>query len=395
MAIYETKTGWQIKVMRNGHRFVDFVKGVDLKSDAVAIETQAIADFARGLVPVGGQLKHGTSLTLELAFDETYESKWSWRTKSYKEKIDQYKRAMDEFFVGVAKVRRLEDVNTLLIDKYIQHLRAKGNAPKTINNKLTCLSTILKHMAHTGRLKHCPIIQWETIGDNSRMRYYTQNEEAMLLDLALNMDFVTTHHVRNESINYMLHDFIVLLFDTGMRPWCEAHNICGKWLTHDDSGMPLIRIPKEFTKNNKERDVPMTGRVKRMLEKRSQGQDINIRLFAGLDYKWHCYRFWTESVRPEMAWGDGEVWYGMRHTFATRMLDVGADIRVVQQLMGHRNISQTAKYAKVTNNILQNSIAALDSFGINHKQHVLTKDKMEDNYLPSDKQNGEQSYLNG
>ena len=43
MSIYKTATGWQIKVMRDGHRFVDYVKGLDLHAQAVAIEAQAIA----------------------------------------------------------------------------------------------------------------------------------------------------------------------------------------------------------------------------------------------------------------------------------------------------------------------------------------------------------------
>ena len=46
MSIYETATGWQIKVQRNGHRFVHFVAGLDQKSEAKSIESQAIADMA-------------------------------------------------------------------------------------------------------------------------------------------------------------------------------------------------------------------------------------------------------------------------------------------------------------------------------------------------------------
>ena len=174
MSIYETKTGWQIKVQRNGHRFVDFVLGLDLKSEALAIEAQAVADMARGLRPVGGQLRHGTSLTLQLAYDETWEHQWKYESKSYQTKVVQYWNAIDQFFIKQRKVKRLEDVDTMMIDDYICHLRDKGNKPKTINNKLTCLSSMMKHMTHDWQAcKHAPIIQWEKIGDNSRLRYYS------------------------------------------------------------------------------------------------------------------------------------------------------------------------------------------------------------------------------
>jgi len=353
MSIYKKATGWQIKVMRDGYRFVDFVKGLDLYAQAEAIEAQAIADMKRGLRPVGGQLKHGTSLTLQLAYDTTWESQWEHRSDGYKKKVIQYWNAIDKFFIKEQKVKRLDDVDTVMIDKYVSHLRAKGNKPKTINNKLTCLSSMLKHMAHTGQLKHLPNIKWEKIGDNSRLRYYSPAEEVMILELAGDMDF------HSQSINDLLQDFITVLFDTGMRPWIEAHNVRAKWLKNDINGRPIIRIPKKYSKTNKERDIPMTGRVADILWKRSEGQDADFRLFGKLDYKWHCTRFWNELVRPVMNWDEDEVWYAMRHTFATRLVEADVNLRVVQRLMGHSNISQTARYAKVTDAALQHGIEVL------------------------------------
>lgn len=363
MSIYETKTGWQIKVQRNGHRFVDFVLGLDLKSEALAIEAQAVADMARGLRPVGGQLRHGTSLTLQLAYDETWEHQWKYESKSYQTKVVQYWNAIDQFFLKQRKVKRLEDVDTMMIDDYICHLRDKGNKPKTINNKLTCLSSMMKHMTHTGRLKHAPIIQWEKIGDNSRLRYYSPLEESQIMDLAGDMDFHCS------TINDLLKDFLVVLFDTGMRPWREAHNLHCKWITSDINGFPVIRIPKEFSKTKKSRDIPMTERVKQILQTRSDGQVGDFKMFAKLDYKWHCTRFWNELVRPVMKWEGDEVWYGCRHTFATRLIERGIDIRIVQALLGHSNISQTSKYAKVTHTALQAGIMALQS-NDNHGDRV-------------------------
>jgi integrase/recombinase XerC len=376
MSIYKTATGWQIKVMRDGHRFVDFVKGLDLHAEAVAIEAQAIADMARGLRPVGGQLRHGTSLTLQLAYDETWEHKWAYQSNDYQTKVVQYWKSIEQFFIKQEKAHRLEDVDTMMIDSYIRHLRNKGNKPKTINNKLTCLSSMLKHMAHTGRLKHPPIIQWESIGDNSRMRYYSPVEEQNLIGLADDMDFHCS------SINDLLKDFIIVLFDTGMRPWREAHSFHCGWIQHDVNGSPVIRIPKAYSKTKKARDIPMTDRVKSILMKRSQWQKADHQPFAKLDYKWHCTRFWNELVRPVMNWEGDEVWYGMRHTFATRLVEADVNLKIVQQLMGHSNITQTARYAKVTDSALQSGITALQMM-----------DKGRDNLSPNALPNGIQQAL--
>ncbi len=387
MSIYQKKTGWQIKVQRDGYRFVDFVKGLDLHAEAKAIEAQAIADMARGLRPVGGQLRHGTSLTLQLAFDETWDSQWAKESAGYQTKVLQYWNAINKFFIKEQKVKRLDDVDTMMIDRYVQHLRAKGNKAKTINNKLTCLSSMLKHMAHTGRLKHTPVIKWEKIGNNSRTRYYSPSEERMIHELAGDMDF------HCQSINDMLQDFIIVLFDTGMRPWIEAHNVRGKWLKDDSNGNPIIRIPVEYSKTGRERDVPMTDRVAAILRERSEGQDIDFRLFGKLDYKWHCTRFWNELVRPVMNWSGDEVWYAMRHTFATRLVEADVNLKVVQQLMGHSNISQTSRYAKVTDVALQSGIAALAALTKSPPNVVQISDNKRDKLSPNALPNVEQQAL--
>ena len=60
-----------------------------------------------------------------------------------------------------------------------------------------------------------------------------------------------------------------------------------------------------------------------------------------------------------MGWGEDEVWYGIRHTFATRLCELKVNLKVVQELMGHTNINQTAQYAKATDNAKFDAIDAL------------------------------------
>jgi site-specific recombinase XerD len=371
MSIYETKTGWKIKVMRDGYDFRHFVLGLDQKPEAVAIELQAIADMSRGLRPDIKQLAKGTGLTLHFAYEATWEHRWKYETVGYQTKVTQYWNALTRFFIDEKRITKLTDIDTLLVDEYIRTLRDKGNKPKTINNKLTCLSSMIKHMVHQGRMKHPPFIEWEPVGDNSRMRYYSPAEEVEIIELARAFPFAY------QKTNELLADFIILLFDTGMRPWREAHQLHCSWIKSDINGMPVIRIPKEYSKTKKPRDVPMTDRVKRVLSKRVTGQLIDFQPFIKLDYKYHCTRFWNESVRPTMQWADEEVWYGMRHTFATRLVSAKVQMKVIQKLMGHAKITQTAKYTKVTDEALQSGIAALQG-----KDN--SRDKVSPNALPND-----------
>ena len=182
MAIYKTATGWSIKVMKDGFRFSDFVKGLEHYKDAEAIELSAKADMARGLRPSGGQLKHGTTLTLQYAFDEVWDMSWAKQSKGYQDKVIQYWNSLSGYFIDQRKMHRLEALDTKAIDDYIKVLRAKGNKPKTINNKLNCLSSMLTLMTERQLLKAVPVIHWEQVKNNSRPRYFSATFQPFLFN---------------------------------------------------------------------------------------------------------------------------------------------------------------------------------------------------------------------
>jgi len=354
MAIYKTATGWSIKIMRDGFRFTDFVKGLENYSEAQSIELTALADMSRGLRPTGGALKHGTTLTLQYAFDETWERVWQTSSSGYQTKVIQYWNSIREYFIDQRKMVRLDSIDTKAIDDYIKVLRAKGNKPKTVNNKLNCLSSMLTLMTERQLLKALPVMHWESVKNNSRPRYFSPEEEMQILDLAGDM------HFHAQWINELLQDFIILLADTGMRPWSEAKALDTRWIVSNSVGVRVIRIPQEVTKTDTEREIPITPRLAMVLDKHSLRLGKGGVVFEKLDYKWHCVEFWDNLVRPVMRWGKKEVWYCFRHTFATRLCEYHGNLKVVQSLMGHSCITQTARYAKSTDKAMSNAILALE-----------------------------------
>jgi len=354
MAIYTMATGYQIKVQRDGFRFHDFVKGLENYKEAVSIELSALADMSKGLRPTGGALKHGTSLTLMYAFDETWDKSWSVQSKGYQKKVLQYWKSLSSYFIDDRRMMRLEAIDTKAIDDYIKVLRAKGNKPKTINNKLNCLSSMLTLMTERRLLKAVPVIHWESVKNNSRPRYFSPEEEQQILGLAGDM------HYHSQWINDLLQDFIILLCDTGMRPWSEAKAIQPSWVVRNSNGIRIIRIPREVTKTDAEREIPLTGRLANVLDKRISTLARGDLIFEKLDYKWHCVEFWDNLVRPVMGWGPKEVWYCFRHTFATRLCEYSGNLKVTQQLMGHSCITQTARYAKATDKAMCDAMVSLE-----------------------------------
>lgn len=158
--------------------------------------------------------------------------------------------------------------------------------------------------------------------ENGRVRYLSDAEEERL------------RAVIQKSFPERLAEFEVGLM-TGMR---QGEQFTREWNDIDlDAG--TIRLPQ--TKNGECRFVQLNSRALaslRMLHAQSIGSG---RVFSNLVPRW-----FTEAV--EKARVEDFKWHDLRHTFASRLVMVGVDIRAVQELMGHKSITMTMRYAHLS-----------------------------------------------
>lgn len=377
MPIYKTASGWQIKVQRNGYRFVDFVKGLDNHQRAKEIEAGAISDMTRGTRPTKGKVSvHGTSLTLQNLFEDALVHIWPDVSDSYlRHLLGWWRRDYKVYFEHKMGIYTLDKVDTLAIDGFITWLEttpSRPNGHSTINNKLNILSSLFTRQLELGNIQSKPIIHWKPRGNNARLRFFSMWEEKKIQELVMSCPFLKLDAKKRMS------DFFSVLIDTGMRPWMEAHQVRKSWLRYSNTGNRIIRIPVEFSKTNKERDIPIGGRTLDILLKYAKNCDADEALFSKLSHQSHVVLFWKEWLRPQLGWGAAEVPYCMRHTFATRLVECGVNLVTIQELMGHSKITQTAQYAKATDTVKEQSIMEMNNARIAVTNRVQSEDKTED-----------------
>jgi integrase len=133
--------------------------------------------------------------------------------------------------------------------------------------------------------------------------------------------------------------------------------VCIQW--HNNT----ILVPAPKSKNGKARAVPMTQRVKKILEKWSaiSGSKNKTKVFYGLSKD--SVRHYWDTIRAEMGWQDDKNYcpYICRHTCASRLVMSGVGLPKVMAWMGHTRWETTMGYAHLAPSALNELASVLDN----------------------------------
>lgn len=217
----------------------------------------------------------------------------------------------------------------------------RDNGSCTMNKYKSVLRTILKYHELSYRFIE---MDQETEG---RIYVLSDAEENQIIKL-----FTEGPRDHQRGFYAEMSDLIACLIDTGARP-NELLKLPPKDINFE-TGMVTIWI----NKTDKPRSIPMTGRVKNILKKRSAQEqtrlfDINLKQ---ADNAWN----W---VRREMGKKDVEdfVLYACRHTSVTRQLIAGVNITMVKEWHGHKSIRTTMRYAHLAPHDLNPALQLLEN----------------------------------
>ena len=244
-----------------------------------------------------------------------------------------------EAFLGDKDINAIDH---LLLRKFLAEMRAKNYSKRTVARKLASLRSFFRFMYREGHIKINPITAIATPKLDKKLPVVLdEGRVAKLLQCPQGDDV------------FVLRDKALLetIYSAGIR----VSELVGLNINNVDLIGEVIKV---FGKGSKERMVPI-GRpaataLKKYLDKRSEmhvkDKDRNA-VFLGKNGT----RLWDRSVRRMLdkyitlsAVAEHISPHSLRHSFATHMLDRGADLRSVQELLGHANLSTTQIYTHVT-----------------------------------------------
>ena len=237
------------------------------------------------------------------------------------------------------------------LDDFISELNASNLALSTINRVLSTLRSFYGHLEREHGI-HNPMKDVESKKIPLRLpKALTVSEITQLIDGSFSEDNVIS--LRDRAI-------LELLYSTGGRV-SEIVGINLNDISMINSDSSEVRVIKLRGKGNKERIVPMGSfsvkalddylvRVRpNLLVKNSKNK--NDALFLNQrGSRISRQSAWQIVVNSAKKCGlsDGISPHVFRHSFATHLLDGGADIRVVQELLGHASVTTTQIYTLIT-----------------------------------------------
>ncbi len=263
----------------------------------------------------------------------SFEKKYSEHTiTAYKNDLRSFQEFCNENYNQDAIVA----IHYSQIRSWIVSLVDKGVTNRTVNRKVSSLKTFYKYLQKTKQTQENPLAKHRALKVSKRVQVPFSEKEivAVINQLDAESDFIS---IRNKLI-------VELLYSTGMRR-NELINITLKDINFSNNSIKVLG------KRNKERIIPLLSSVKESLSqyliaRAKENSNVEYLFFTAKQNKLYptlVYRiinsyFSTVSTKVKKSP------HVLRHSFATHLLNEGADLNSVKELLGHSSLASTQVY---------------------------------------------------
>ena len=268
--------------------------------------------------------------------------------------INSYKRDIEKFFAFLLEEdTNMDEVDQIVIRNFLSKELASGVSKRSCKRRLCALKHFYKFLRQENYISDDPFVFVQSPKTEKRFPRVLYKEQVL--------EILNENRKRTDGLALRDQAILSILYYSGLR----ASELCN--LTVQDVSLKQRLIRVQHGKGNKERLVPIndicrkdieaylkmtrSGLLARTKEQKpnlilnNQGNPLTVR---GLEYILDTIEKKTGTfvdLHPHI----------LRHSFATHLLENGADLRVIQELLGHESINATQVYTHVTEEAMQKS----------------------------------------
>lgn len=266
-----------------------------------------------------------------------YEKRYSPHT------VTAYRTDLDQFFAFLSaqyQITEIRDIDHQMIRSWLVFLMEHGDAPRSVNRKLTSLKSFYRFLLKEGAVDSNPMRRVISPKSNKRLPEFI--ETGNMASLIERM---------SEGGGYSaLRDRIILemFYNTGMR----LSELAGLKENDIDFHSSTIKV---LGKRNKERLIPFTKKFASLLKdyirekERTFGPQPELFLTDSGRKMYHKRIYLiVKGNLSGITTLDRKSPHVLRHTFATHLLNNGAELNAVKELLGHANLAATQVYTHNT-----------------------------------------------
>lgn len=290
---------------------------------------------------------------------------WLEVQKGYSEAtVAAYQRDLQQFETWLATLEQSLEEPERIEKRHIQHFSAflhrNGQARTSIGRKLSTLRSFFRYLMRTRKLANNPALLVHNPKQAIRHPEALNVDQVFALLDESDLKATPQEHKRRKATNNAKDQAVYfrdlalaeLLYGSGLR----ISEALGLNVLDIEPESGVVRV---LGKGNKERLAPLSDTsvqaLKAWLENRPlllpSGRDGEAALFVGTQghrlNRRQAARI-LESLRVKAALPQHVAPHMLRHSFATHLLEGGADLRAVQELLGHARLSTTQRYTHIT-----------------------------------------------
>ena len=257
--------------------------------------------------------------------------------------VNAYKRDLmqfSEYAIQKYDIDNLLSIETPIIRSYIIELKEIGMENRSINRKVSTLRSFYSFYLREKEIKVTPLTGIKSLKQPKELAKFVPEHDIVKISFEETDDFVV---LRSEVV-------FEILYQTGIRQ-SELRTI------KDEDVDGFSKLIKVLGKRNKERVIPVGDEL---LKKIDKYKTVRYDFFAERDNTLLIVDNKGRQASPKFIYDlihkmltgvttiEQKSPHVLRHTFATHLLNRGADIRAIQKLLGHSSLSSTQIYTHNT-----------------------------------------------